>query len=43
MVGNGVRATAARLIGDALSARTPSGLWPSDHIGVVASLRVPGP
>lgn len=30
----------AKLIGDQLSDLTPSGLWPSDHAGVVASLRL---
>jgi endonuclease/exonuclease/phosphatase family metal-dependent hydrolase len=28
------------LVGDKSSDRTPSGLWPSDHAGVVATLRV---
>lgn len=41
MLGNGVRAVSARLVGGRLAARTPGGLWPSDHIGVVASLRIP--
>jgi len=30
----------ADLIGDDPSMRTPSGLWPSDHGGVVAKLKV---
>jgi Endonuclease/Exonuclease/phosphatase family len=29
----------ADVVGDELSDRTPSGLWPSDHAGVVATLR----
>jgi hypothetical protein len=29
------------LIGDAGSDRTPSGLWPADHAGVVATLEIP--
>ncbi|MFJ3306186.1 endonuclease/exonuclease/phosphatase family protein [Streptomyces sp. NPDC086549] len=29
------------LVGDRQSDRTPSGLWPSDHAGIVATLRVP--
>ena len=33
-----VRAVAAHVIGDELDDRTPSGLWPSDHAGVVATL-----
>lgn len=32
-------AAAAELVGDQPSDRTPSGLWPSDHAGVAASLR----
>jgi len=27
-----------RLVGDKPNSRTPSGLWPSDHAGVVATL-----
>jgi endonuclease/exonuclease/phosphatase family metal-dependent hydrolase len=30
------------LVGEAPPDRTPSGVWPSDHAGVVASLRPPG-
>ena len=30
----------AELIGNELSDLTPSGLWPSDHVGVVATLRL---
>jgi Endonuclease/Exonuclease/phosphatase family len=29
----------ANVVGDELTDRTPSGLWPSDHAGVVATLR----
>ena len=29
------------LVGEKPSDRTPSGLWPSDHAGVVATLRIP--
>ena len=31
----------AEVLGDAAADRTPSGLWPSDHAGVVATLRLP--
>jgi endonuclease/exonuclease/phosphatase family metal-dependent hydrolase len=31
------------IVGETLADRTPSGLWPSDHAGVVATLRVPDP
>ena len=34
-------ATSARLVGDDPDDRTPSGLWPSDHAGVVANVRFP--
>ena len=30
------------LVGATPSARTPSGLWPSDHAGVVATLKIRG-
>jgi endonuclease/exonuclease/phosphatase family metal-dependent hydrolase len=30
-----------RLVGQTPSDRTPSGLWPSDHAGLVATLRIP--
>ena len=30
-----------RLVGEKVSDKTPSGLWPSDHAGVVATLRIP--
>lgn len=35
-----VSALSAEVVGDELADRTPSGLWPSDHAGVVATLRV---
>jgi endonuclease/exonuclease/phosphatase family metal-dependent hydrolase len=35
-----LRAFDADVVGDELSERTPSGLWPSDHGGVVATLGV---
>ena len=31
----------ADVVGETLADRTPSGLWPSDHAGVVARLRLP--
>jgi endonuclease/exonuclease/phosphatase family metal-dependent hydrolase len=36
----GFRITDIHLIGDNLSDRTRSGLWPSDHAGVVTTLRI---
>jgi endonuclease/exonuclease/phosphatase family metal-dependent hydrolase len=36
-----VKAPRARVVGDELEDRTDSGLWPSDHAGVVARLVVP--
>jgi endonuclease/exonuclease/phosphatase family metal-dependent hydrolase len=35
----GLRGVAASLVGNTLDDRTPGGLWPSDHAGVVVSLR----
>ena len=35
-----VTATSADVIGEEAGDRTPSGLWPSDHAGVVASLTI---
>lgn len=35
------QATDAQVVGADPSDRTPSGLWPSDHAGVVAKLRLP--
>jgi endonuclease/exonuclease/phosphatase family metal-dependent hydrolase len=31
-----------RLVGNASSDKTPSGLWPSDHAGLAVTLRIPG-
>ncbi|HZD69290.1 MAG TPA: endonuclease/exonuclease/phosphatase family protein [Actinomycetes bacterium] len=39
----GVRAVAAEVIGEELADRTPAGLWPSDHAGVVATLDLAHP
>jgi len=39
----GVEAVAADVTGDELADRTPSGLWPSDHAGVVATLHLARP
>ena len=36
---NNLCAFQADIVGDELKDRTPSGLWPSDHAGVVATLR----
>jgi endonuclease/exonuclease/phosphatase family metal-dependent hydrolase len=36
----GIVATTAQLVGATSEARTPSGLWPSDHAGVVARLEI---
>jgi hypothetical protein len=36
----GITATAAKLVNDKPSSRTSSGLWPSDHAGVVATLQI---
>jgi endonuclease/exonuclease/phosphatase family metal-dependent hydrolase len=36
-----LQALAAEVVGDDPADRTPSGLWPSDHAGVVAVLRAP--
>lgn len=32
----------AEIVGTKEADRTPSGLWPSDHAGIVASMRLPG-
>jgi endonuclease/exonuclease/phosphatase family metal-dependent hydrolase len=37
----GFGTVAADVVGEASADRTPSGLWPSDHAGVVATLRLP--
>lgn len=39
----GVEAVAAEVIGEELDDRTPAGLWPSDHAGVVATLHLAQP
>jgi endonuclease/exonuclease/phosphatase family metal-dependent hydrolase len=39
----GVTAQAVEIVGTDPSKRSASGLWPSDHAGVVATLGVPGP
>lgn len=39
--GQDVKAPRARVVGDEVGDRTDSGLWPSDHAGVVARLVVP--
>ena len=39
--GHGVRPVSAEVVGDEPVDRTPSGLWPSDHAGVVATFRIP--
>jgi hypothetical protein len=33
----------AAVVGDQVENRTPSGFWPSDHAGVVATLKLPHP
>jgi endonuclease/exonuclease/phosphatase family metal-dependent hydrolase len=38
----GIGVVNERLVGDKQADRTPSGLWPSDHAGVLARLRFPG-
>jgi endonuclease/exonuclease/phosphatase family metal-dependent hydrolase len=38
-----VRAEAAEIVGTDPAKRTPSGLWPSDHAGVVVTLSLPQP
>ena len=41
LLGEGVKAPRAAIVGDDPSDMTASGLWPSDHAGVVARLVVP--
>lgn len=41
LVRGGLSVADARIVGDDPADRTPSGLWPSDHAGVVARLRFP--
>ena len=36
----GISATSVDLIGDQVGDKTPSGLWPSDHAGLVATLEI---
>jgi len=38
----GFDTASAEVVGASPADRTPSGLWPSDHAGVVATLRLPG-
>jgi hypothetical protein len=38
-----VEAVAAEVLGEELEDRTPAGLWPSDHAGVVATLHLAHP
>jgi hypothetical protein len=40
LVRDGFCALDADVVGEELTDSTPSGLWPSDHAGVVATLRV---
>jgi endonuclease/exonuclease/phosphatase family metal-dependent hydrolase len=42
LLGGDLRASHADIIGEELADRTPAGLWPSDHAGVVATI-VPEP
>jgi endonuclease/exonuclease/phosphatase family metal-dependent hydrolase len=37
----GFSAIRADIVGEALVDRTPTGLWPSDHAGVIATLQLP--
>jgi endonuclease/exonuclease/phosphatase family metal-dependent hydrolase len=37
----GFETVSVDIVGEAAADRTPSGLWPSDHAGVVATLRLP--
>jgi endonuclease/exonuclease/phosphatase family metal-dependent hydrolase len=36
----GITTVAARLVAEGAESLTPSGLWPSDHAGVIATLRI---
>ncbi len=38
----GIGVDGIQLIGDSTGDRTSSGLWPSDHAGIVATLEIPG-
>lgn len=42
LLGGGLSASFADIVGEELADRTPAGLWPSDHAGVVATI-VPEP
>lgn len=42
MVRGRFKVQAVFIVGDQASDKTPSGLWPSDHAGVVARLQLPG-
>jgi endonuclease/exonuclease/phosphatase family metal-dependent hydrolase len=42
LTSEGLQATFADIVGEELADRTPAGLWPSDHAGVVATI-VPEP
>ena len=41
LVRNGLHIVDAQLVGNRLQDKTPTGLWPSDHAGVVATLQLP--
>jgi endonuclease/exonuclease/phosphatase family metal-dependent hydrolase len=41
LTSGGFQTVSADVVGEEPSDRTPSGLWPSDHAGVVATLRLP--
>jgi endonuclease/exonuclease/phosphatase family metal-dependent hydrolase len=41
LIRNGVTVSGATRIGNTIADQTPSGLWPSDHAGVVATLLMP--
>jgi endonuclease/exonuclease/phosphatase family metal-dependent hydrolase len=41
LVRGGIRVAGADVVGEEPDDRTPSGLWPSDHAGVVATLALP--
>jgi endonuclease/exonuclease/phosphatase family metal-dependent hydrolase len=43
LVRNGIDVLAAQRVGNTTADLTPSGLWPSDHAGVVADLAMPNP
>ena len=41
LTNGGFETVSADVVGEELGDRTPTGLWPSDHAGVVATLRLP--